>query len=104
MARISTFPRPPTSANAAPDIPEKIKTGKHIYLSKPPLHPSYKDPGTVKNPITDTGCIHEIPREDEKRNGKERNRIQGIHHSMTYGSNRNARGNRYREKMESPYL
>ena len=36
MARISICPRPPTSASAAPDIPEKIRLAKMLTCARPP--------------------------------------------------------------------
>ena len=54
-----------------PEIPEKRYSAATVVMPSPALHPTHQRPGQVDQLVRHSASLHQVPGEDEARNGQQ---------------------------------
>ena len=73
----STIPRPPASARAEPDMPEKIMLAKNVDMGQPPTNMPHEILAKRDDPVGDFPPLHEIRGQDEQGDGGQDETVRG---------------------------
>ena len=99
---VSMEPMADTSAMVEPEMPEKKYSASTTDMPSPPAHPAHQSAGEVDERVGHPAALHELPGEDERRDGQEHPALGARHQGSTAASAARSCRGRARRTPDSP--